>query len=93
MGFYCFLKAFTKKASENHYLLAYFCFALATLTKGLIGLALPGLAVLSLILLTGRWREIKEMRLVSGFAVVVLVLVPWLLMLHLASRARGRLES
>ena len=83
LGFYYFLRAFTKKASESNYLLAYFCFALATLTKGPIGLVLPGLAVLSLILLTARWRAIKEMRLVSGFAVVALMLVPWLLMLHL----------
>jgi len=83
LGFYFFLKAFTKRASGNNYLLAYFCFALATLTKGPIGLALPGLAVLSLVLIAGRWREIKEMRLVSGFVVVVLVLVPWLWLLHL----------
>ena len=83
LGFYFFLKAFTKRGSKNHYLFAYFCFALATLTKGPIGLALPGLAVLSLVLLAGRWREIKEMRLFSGFIVVLLVLIPWLWLLHL----------
>src|SRR5712692_3201430 len=83
LGFYFFLKAFTKRASGNNYLLAYFCFALATLTKGPIGLALPGLAVLSLVLIAGRWREIKEMRLVAGCLLVAGVILPWLLLLHL----------
>ena len=86
LGFYYFLKAFTKKASANNYLLAYLCFALATLTKGPVGLVLPGLAVLSFILLTGRWRDIREMRLVSGFITVALVIAPWLLMLHLKGK-------
>jgi 4-amino-4-deoxy-L-arabinose transferase-like glycosyltransferase len=83
LGFYFFLKAFTKRGSTSYYLLAYLCFALATLTKGPIGLALPGLALLSLILITGRWRELVQMRLVSGCIVVALVLAPWLWLLHL----------
>lgn len=83
MGFYFFLKAFTKRGPKNNYLLAYLCFALATLTKGPIGLVLPGLAILALILLTGRWKEIKEMHLLSGTFVVLAVIIPWLLLLHL----------
>jgi 4-amino-4-deoxy-L-arabinose transferase-like glycosyltransferase len=83
LGFYCFLKAFTKRGSENNYLFAHFFFALATLTKGPIGLALPGSALLTLLIVTGRWREIGEMRLVAGFIIVALVLVPWLWLLHL----------
>jgi len=83
LGFYFWLKAFTKRSSINHYLLGYLCFALATLTKGPLGLAVPGFAVLSLILFSGRWREIREMRLVGGFMVVASVLVPWLWLLHL----------
>jgi 4-amino-4-deoxy-L-arabinose transferase-like glycosyltransferase len=83
IGFYFFLKAFTKRGPKNNYLLAYLCFALATLTKGPIGLVLPGLAILALILLTGRWKEIKEMHLLSGTVVVLAVIIPWLLLLHL----------
>jgi 4-amino-4-deoxy-L-arabinose transferase-like glycosyltransferase len=82
LGLYFFLKTFIKRVSTNYYLLAYFCFALATLTKGPIGLALPGLALLSLILLTGRWRELARMRLPSGCIVAALVLAPWLWLLH-----------
>ena len=83
LGFYFWLKAFTKRSSINHYLLGYLCFALATLTKGPLGLAVPGFAVLSLILFSGRWREIREMRLVGGLMAVASVLVPWLWLLHL----------
>ena len=83
LGFYFWLKAFTKKGSKHNYLLGYLCFALATLTKGPLGLAVPGLAVLSLILISRRWREIRDLRLVTGFILVASVLVPWLLLLHL----------
>jgi 4-amino-4-deoxy-L-arabinose transferase-like glycosyltransferase len=83
LGFYFWLKAFTEKGSKNNYLFGYLCFALATLTKGPLGLVVPGFAVLSLILISGRWREIREMRLVAGFIVVASVLVPWLWLLHL----------
>ncbi len=83
LGFYFWLKAFTRKNSRNHYLLGYLCFALATLTKGPIGLARPGFAILSLILFSRRWREIREMRLLGGFILVVAVLGPWLWLLHL----------
>lgn len=84
LGFYFWLKAFTKKSSINSYLLGYLCFALATLTKGPLGLAIPAFAVLSLILFSGRWREIREMRLVAGFLLVASVLLPWLGLLHLS---------
>jgi len=83
LGFYFWLKAFTKRSSINSYLLGYLCFALATLTKGPLGLAVPAFAVLSLILFSGRWRELREMRLVAGFLLVASVLLPWLGLLHL----------
>ena len=83
LGFYFWLKAFTKRASHGHYLLGYLCFALATLTKGPIGLALPGLAVLTLVLISRGWREIPRLRLISGAIVVAAVIVPWLWLLHL----------
>ena len=83
LGFYFWLTAFTKRGAKHKYLLGYLCFALATLTKGPIGLVLPGFAVLSLILISGRWREIREMHPVAGFFLVAFVLCPWLWLLHL----------
>ena len=83
LGFYLFLKAFLERGPRSHYLVAYFCFALATLTKGPVGLVLPGLTVLSLLFLTGRWRELRYMRLIAGCLLVAGVILPWLLLLHL----------
>ena len=83
LGFLFFLKAFVGNSDKRLFLYAYLCFALATLTKGPIGIVLPGLAILSLIVVTGRWREIKEMRLVSGATLVLATILPWLLLLHL----------
>lgn len=83
LGLYFFLQAFIKQKSKTYYLWAYFCFALATLTKGPIGLVLPGLALMGLIFVSGRWREIGELSPVTGVIVVVLTLAPWLWLLHL----------
>jgi 4-amino-4-deoxy-L-arabinose transferase-like glycosyltransferase len=83
LGFFCFLKAFLRQETRTYYLGAYFCFALATLTKGPIGLALPGLAISSLILATGRWRELPRMHLIAGLIIVLAVISPWLILLHL----------
>ena len=58
LGFWFCLKAFVGDSDKRLFLYAYLCFALATLTKGPIGIVLPGLAILSLIVVTGRWREI-----------------------------------
>jgi len=83
LGFYLWLKAFTEKAPPRNYLFGYLCFALATLTKGPIGLALPGLAVLALVLISRGWRQILKLHLFSGAVVVTAVIVPWLWLLHL----------
>ena len=83
LGFYFCLKAFLNRGDRRNYLLGYLCFGLAVLTKGLIGIVLPALTFLLLIALTRRWREIKEMRIFSGAAIVALVVSPWLLLLHL----------
>ncbi len=83
LGFYLFLRAFMRRGPKLLYLCSYACFALATLTKGPVGLALPGLAILSLLVATRKWRELREMHLVSGFFLVTAILTPWLLLLHL----------
>jgi 4-amino-4-deoxy-L-arabinose transferase-like glycosyltransferase len=82
LGFLFFLKAFVGNGEKRLFLYAYFCFALATLTKGPIGVVLPGLAILSLIVITDRWWEISEIRLVSGAALILATILPWLLWLH-----------
>lgn len=55
----------------------YLCAALATLTKGLIGIVLPGLVIGAWIALLGRWRELRAMYLPTGLLLFLLVAAPW----------------
>ena len=43
----------------------YVAAALAVLTKGLIGIVIPGLVIGAWIAVTGRWRILKEARLIT----------------------------
>ncbi len=56
----------------------YICCALAILTKGPVGLVLPGLVVLVFIVYTGRWRAVLgELGLPGGFALLATITLPW----------------
>jgi 4-amino-4-deoxy-L-arabinose transferase-like glycosyltransferase len=88
LGFYFFVRAFLRKGPPALYLCAYVCFALATLTKGPIGLALPGLTILALLLASQSWREVRRMRLFSGLIAVLALLSPWLISLHFRGQDR-----
>src|SRR2546422_2350924 len=70
--------------------------ALATLTKGPVGVLVPLLAVIPYLLLTRRWREVvPECRLLTGTAGFLLIAAPWyaaMFLLHgagYAASARG----
>ncbi len=74
----------------------YIGMAMATLTKGPVGVLVPLLAVIPYLLFTRRWREIApECRLLPGIAVFLLITVPWyaaMFLLHgagYAESARG----
>ena len=51
--------------------------ALGVLSKGLIGLALPGLVLLVWLLYTRQWRKITHLPWVSGLVLFALVALPW----------------
>ena len=58
-------------------LAAYVSAGLATLVKGLVGVALPGLVIGLHLLLTGRLREIRHLRLISGAILYLAISAPW----------------
>ena len=51
--------------------------ALAVLTKGLIGIFIPGMVIGAWILLLGEWRMLKTLYLPSGLALFLLIAAPW----------------
>ncbi|HQR66787.1 MAG TPA: phospholipid carrier-dependent glycosyltransferase [Thermoanaerobaculia bacterium] len=51
--------------------------ALAVLTKGLIGVVLPGGAILVFVVLSGRWRLLPKLFAPGPLLVFLLIAVPW----------------
>ena len=65
------------RARERWMLAAWAALALAVLSKGLIGLALPGAALLLYILIERDWRRIGRLQLFSGIALLLVLTLPW----------------
>ena len=66
-----------------YYHLSYACAALAVLAKGLIGIVFPGAIVFLFLLLTRRWRLLKEMRLATGIPLFLAVAAPWFILVSM----------
>jgi 4-amino-4-deoxy-L-arabinose transferase-like glycosyltransferase len=60
------------------FLWSFYAFAaLAVLTKGLIGVLIPGMVIGAWILVLDEWRVLKTMYLPSGLALFLLIAAPW----------------
>ena len=68
---------------SRYYYLMYFFAALTVLAKGLIGIVLPGVVIVGFILLTRRWSILREMRLLTGTLLFLLVAAPWFVLVSL----------
>jgi 4-amino-4-deoxy-L-arabinose transferase-like glycosyltransferase len=60
--------------------------ALATLTKGLIGLILPGAVIFFWLLMTHQWRRLRPFYLFTGSVLFLAIALPWHV---LAAQANG----
>lgn len=59
------------------YILAYAMAGMAVLTKGPVGLVLPGIIIIAYIILTRQWHLLKRLFLLPGFLIFLLVSGPW----------------
>ncbi len=60
------------------FMYGFFAFAaLATLTKGLIGILIPGMVIGAWIVILNEWRILKTMYLFSGIALFLAIAAPW----------------
>ena len=66
-----------REKRPNFYYAAYALSALAVLTKGPVGLCLPGLIILLFLIQQRDLRHLREMRLIGGFGVFLAVCAPW----------------
>ena len=87
-GFYLFLRAWTGTLDKRiGYWGAAAVFALAVLTRGLIGVLFPVTAIIGFISVSKGWRRWRELRPVSSALVFFTIAVPWHVMAEL--RAPG----
>lgn len=66
-----------------YYHLFYLFAALAVLAKGLIGIVFPGAVIFLYLLFTRRLQLLKEMRLMTGIPLFLLVCAPWFILVSL----------
>jgi 4-amino-4-deoxy-L-arabinose transferase-like glycosyltransferase len=73
-----------RTVQERWYLACYVLMALAVLTKGPVGVVLPGLIIGSFLLYVGKAREVLgEMRLVRGALIILAISLPWFILVIL----------
>jgi 4-amino-4-deoxy-L-arabinose transferase-like glycosyltransferase len=77
--------AAAERARSRWMLAAWAALALALLSKGLIGLVLPGAALVIYILLERDWRLPGRLRLAAGFALFLVLTLPWFVAVSLAN--------
>jgi len=65
------------RTRRNYFWLFYACAALATLTKGLIGIVIPAMVIGMWILILNQWRLLASIYLPSGLLLFLLIAAPW----------------
>ena len=72
------------KIQERWYLAVYVLLGLAVLTKGPVGIVLPGLIIASFLVYLGKTKEVlREMQVVRGALIFIVITVPWFILVTL----------
>src|SRR5207244_13451522 len=76
----CLMIALFAEQAGPGWAIAFYCFVgLATLSKGLLGFALPGAVTLLYCIATGEWHRLRRLRLITGTLIVLAIAAPWYL--------------
>ena len=76
---------FDQRQRSKYFLGFYVAASLATLTKGPIGLLLPGLAVGLFVIVTRRTELLRQMRILPGAVIFLAIVSPWFIMMEQAN--------
>jgi 4-amino-4-deoxy-L-arabinose transferase-like glycosyltransferase len=85
LSLYFAARSLLRRGRSNEILYAYLFAALATLSKGLIGVVLPVLILVSFTVGRREWRYIREARLPLGIMIFLLIAAPWFLLVNAAT--------
>jgi 4-amino-4-deoxy-L-arabinose transferase-like glycosyltransferase len=76
-----FLKAI-RSEKKGYYYTCYILMGLATLVKGPIGVVLPAGIIFCYLLSSRKLNTLKQMHLLSGVAIIILIVLPWFLKIY-----------
>ena len=82
LSLYFAARALFREGHPSEMLLAYALMGLATLTKGLIGVVVPALLLLTFVIVRRDWRLLLDARFPLGVPIFVLVAAPWFLLVN-----------
>lgn len=78
--------SFSPGKVRDRYMWSMYIFAaLATLTKGLIGIIFPGMIIFLWVLFCNEWRSIKTYCLPTGIILLLIIILPW----HILAQIRN----
>jgi 4-amino-4-deoxy-L-arabinose transferase-like glycosyltransferase len=83
LGFFLLAVREGERRKDFYYYLFYISAALTVLAKGLIGVVLPGGVIVLYVAVARKWRIFREMRLVTGGLLFLLVAAPWFVVVSL----------
>ncbi len=78
-GLACFAEGYRRR-KRGWYLACYALMSAATLTKGPVGVVLPGLVILCFLVVQRDFKEILRMRLPAAALIFAAIVLPWYLM-------------
>jgi 4-amino-4-deoxy-L-arabinose transferase-like glycosyltransferase len=82
LAMYFASRAVLREGRRREMIPAYALMALATLTKGLIGVVLPASILLAFVMVRRDWRLLSEARFASGILIFLAVAAPWTLLVN-----------
>ncbi len=86
LALFCFAKGLLSEGDRRFYFLGmYAATALAVLTKGPLGAVLTGLVIFTYLISTRRLALLKEMQILPGIVVFLIIVTPWFVLMERAN--------
>jgi 4-amino-4-deoxy-L-arabinose transferase-like glycosyltransferase len=77
LSFYAAQKTDRSRWTNVHWSMMYIAVGAATLVKGLVGLAIPGMVIFFYLLFSRKWFLLSQMKLAVGAIIYLAIVAPW----------------
>jgi len=77
-AFYFFIRGFQEESNKSiPYFLMYICMGIGFMIKGPPAIIIPTLVISFYILVSKNWKELPQLRLGYGIAIIAVIILPW----------------